>query len=189
MSDEERLPLTSAPAAPGSRGAKWKHEIAELLESAEFHWSASGYSRETNQGKLTFPPPSGQAAIIGLTSADALFVIAEVSWDLFMEDKCSPEAREEPPIIHMCALLSLIVTCERLHLSPTSFNSSDQTRRAHAGCFTLEIPLAIFAFGLRYYKRLLHAFDALVVIATFVLEVGLHVSCSALRPVPLPALH
>ena len=40
-----------------------------------------------------------------------------------------------------------------------------------AGCFLLEIPLAVFGFGLRYYCRPLHLFDAIVVVTTFVLDV------------------
>ncbi|ORY72432.1 hypothetical protein BCR35DRAFT_307720 [Leucosporidium creatinivorum] len=129
MSDQERLLPHPRGDETLSRYARWQRDIAELLESSEFHWT-----------------------IIGLTSADAVFVVSEIAWDLFVRDVCNEEAREEPPIIEMASLLSIVITC----------------------CFLLEIPLALFSFGMKYYKHFLHLFDAIVVVVTFVLEVGLH---------------
>lgn len=118
-------------------------------------------------------------AIIGLTLADAVFVVSEICWDLLVRDDCSEEAREEPPFIEMASYLSIIITCESWVPRRPAFGRADQfSSPRRTGCFLVEIPLAFFAFGIKYYKHFLHLFDAVVVIVTFVLEVALHVSFS-----------
>jgi hypothetical protein len=111
MSDQERLLLHPGPHQSLSRSARWRRDIAELLESSEFHWSRF-FGLCSSLGLLADTFLSCRTAFIGLTSADAVFVVSEVAWDLFVRDDCSEEAREEPPIIDMASMLSIVITCE-----------------------------------------------------------------------------
>lgn len=82
----------------------------------------------------TFLSPS--TAIIGLTASDGVFVVSEVAWDLLVRDDCSEEAREEPPIIEMASLLSIVITCEfrvmALDFYSSAFDRADPLRAEQA---------------------------------------------------------
>lgn len=85
-------------------------------------------------------------------------VLADLGYT-FLSDGCNPPGGAEAPAwLEVLAHISLVIT---------SF-------------FLVEIPLALWAFGLRYYNpfgdvphAMLHIFDALIIITTFVLEVAL----------------
>lgn len=88
-------------------------------------------------------------------------MLADITYS-FLAEPCSPPTgggeENQPAWLEVLAHISLAITT----------------------FFLLEIPLATYAFGLRYYRPLgpvphasLHLFDAVVILTTFVLEVVL----------------
>ena len=64
--------------------------------------------------------------------------------------------------------------------SPLWLDILSEISTAITTLFLVEIPLALWSFGLQYYNPIgstvhaaLHLFDALIIVTTFVLEVGL----------------
>jgi hypothetical protein len=88
-------------------------------------------------------------------ATDTIIVLFDLGYD-FLEDRC--EDRHKPMWLEVLGHISLGITC----------------------AFLLEIVLSLFAFGPKFYNPFggfplapLHLFDAIVIIATFVLELVL----------------
>jgi len=86
-------------------------------------------------------------------SVDAICVLADLIYT-FLSNPCSRPG-EDPVWLEVFSIISLVIT----------------------SLFLIEIPVAIYAFGIQYYNpfgsRLhssLHCFDATVIVVTFVLE-------------------
>ncbi|KAK0459624.1 uncharacterized protein EV420DRAFT_1536868 [Desarmillaria tabescens] len=95
--------------------------------------------------------------VIALITIDATCVLADLAYTLLSAD-CTPTGPEGPPWLEVLAHISLVITT----------------------FFLVEIPLALWAFGLQYYNPLgqvthapLHLFDAAIIITTFLLEITL----------------
>ncbi|KAE9399305.1 hypothetical protein BT96DRAFT_820767 [Gymnopus androsaceus JB14] len=95
--------------------------------------------------------------VIALITIDAAIVLADLGYTL-LSPGCTPEGPEGPEWLEILSHISLGITA----------------------FFLIEIPLAIFAFGLEYYNpfgkiphAILHDFDAIIIVTTFVLEVFL----------------
>ena len=91
---------------------------------------------------------------------DAICVLADLSYTFLLDD-CSP-LEEEPRWLTVLAYISLVIT----------------------SVFLIEIPLAIYAFGTKFYNPFakgergtvhsgLHFLDAVVILVTFIIEVFL----------------
>jgi len=92
--------------------------------------------------------------VLILIVIDAICVITEIGHGL-LADGCAPEGLEEPEWLEIMGNVSLAITT----------------------FFLLEIPLALWAFGVQFYVPFcgvthapLHLFDAIIIISTFVLE-------------------
>ncbi|OSD08710.1 hypothetical protein PYCCODRAFT_1380522 [Trametes coccinea BRFM310] len=96
--------------------------------------------------------------VIALVLIDSVCVLADLAYTFLSED-CTPiEGPDTPLWLNILANISLMITT----------------------LFLVEIPVTIWALGLRYYNPVgpvthgvLHFFDAAVILTTFVLEVGL----------------
>ncbi|KIM55885.1 hypothetical protein SCLCIDRAFT_1220869 [Scleroderma citrinum Foug A] len=96
--------------------------------------------------------------ILTLIVIDVACVVADVGYS-FLAEGCSPvEGPESPPWLEVLANISLAINT----------------------VFLLEIPLALWCFGIHYFLPLsdtphssLHLFDAIIIIATIVLEFAL----------------
>ncbi|KAF8636571.1 hypothetical protein AX17_003382 [Amanita inopinata Kibby_2008] len=93
-------------------------------------------------------------AVIVLITIDAACVLADLGYT-FLSQNCTPEGPEAPLWLKALSHLSFAIT----------------------SLFLLEIPLALWSFGLKYYNplggvhyALLHIFDSFIIITTFVLE-------------------
>lgn len=96
--------------------------------------------------------------VIALITIDAACVLADLGYTLLSTSNCTPTGPEGPQWLEVLAHISLVITT----------------------FFLVEIPLALWAFGLQYYNPLgqvthasLHLFDAAIIITTFVLEITL----------------
>ncbi len=85
-------------------------------------------------------------------------MLADLGYTLLSTSNCTPTGPEGPQWLEVLAHISLVITT----------------------FFLVEIPLALWAFGLQYYNPLgqvthasLHLFDAAIIITTFVLEITL----------------
>lgn len=108
-------------------------------------------------------------------------VVSELVYDE-LKDKtciCDDSCPETPALIELSELLSIIITCEHVLWRVGPLFSTDSRLTA---TFVVEIPLALYAFHLRYYKSFWHALDAVVVLSTFALEVFLRVGFPRCRP-------
>ncbi|KAH7914986.1 hypothetical protein BJ138DRAFT_1055798 [Hygrophoropsis aurantiaca] len=92
--------------------------------------------------------------VIVLIAIDASCVLADLGYS-FLADGCVPEGPEFPTWLEVLANISRAITT----------------------LFLIEIPVTIWAFGLRFYipfsgitHAALHLFDAFIIITTFVLE-------------------
>jgi hypothetical protein len=91
-------------------------------------------------------------------AVDASCILADLTYT-FLSEECIPaEGPEAPHWLLILALISLSITT----------------------LFLIEIPLALYAFGVRYYVPFggyplagLHLFDALVIVTTFIFEFAL----------------
>ncbi|KAI8998504.1 hypothetical protein BD414DRAFT_453302 [Trametes punicea] len=96
--------------------------------------------------------------VIALVLIDSACVLADLAYT-FLSEECTPiEGPDTPLWLNILANISLTITT----------------------LFLAEIPITIWALGLQYYNPMgpvthaaLHLFDALVILTTFVLEVGL----------------
>ncbi|KAG6818198.1 hypothetical protein H0H87_000103 [Tephrocybe sp. NHM501043] len=95
--------------------------------------------------------------VILLIIIDAACVLADLSYTV-LSPECGDAAGELPSWLEVLSHISLAIT----------------------SLFMIEIPLAIWAFGLSFYNPAsdvihsgLHLFDALIIVVTFVLEVAL----------------
>ncbi|KAG6903197.1 hypothetical protein C0995_002740 [Termitomyces sp. Mi166 len=95
--------------------------------------------------------------IIFLITIDAACVLADLTYTV-LSPECGEVGEELPLWLEVLSHVSSVITI----------------------LFMLEIPLEIWAFGFNFYNPLggvihagLHLFDALIIIVTFVLEVGL----------------
>ncbi|KAL0947021.1 hypothetical protein HGRIS_013165 [Hohenbuehelia grisea] len=95
-------------------------------------------------------------SVLALIVVDAACVLADLGYT-FLSDSCSPEL-DLPLWLEVLANISLTITT----------------------LFLIEIPLALWAFGARYFNPFgsvihasLHLFDAMVIATTFILEVVL----------------
>jgi len=89
---------------------------------------------------------------------DAACVLADLTYTFLSEDCSPPQGEDSPAWLEVLAHISLGITT----------------------FFLVEIPLSLFAFGLRFYNpfgpvphAVLHLFDALIILTTFILEVVL----------------
>ncbi|KAK0228441.1 hypothetical protein IW262DRAFT_610531 [Armillaria fumosa] len=96
--------------------------------------------------------------VIALITIDAACVLADLGYTLLSTSNCTPTGPEGPQWLEVLAHISLVITT----------------------FFLVEIPLALWAFGLQYYNPLgqvihasLHLFDAAIIITTFLLEITL----------------
>jgi len=98
--------------------------------------------------------------VLTLITIDAICVLADLSYTFLLDD-CSP-LEEEPRWLTVLAYISLVIT----------------------SIFLIEIPLAIYAFGSKFYNPFakgeertvhsgLHLLDAVVILVTFIIEVFL----------------
>ncbi|KAH7889287.1 hypothetical protein F5I97DRAFT_1843068 [Phlebopus sp. FC_14] len=95
------------------------------------------------------------ALVLALITVDAICVLADLGYS-FLSNTCAPPEGPDAPVwLEVLANLSLAITT----------------------IFLIEIPLALWAFGFRFYLPFsgiphspLHLFDAVVIITTFVLE-------------------
>ncbi|KAF9069914.1 hypothetical protein BDP27DRAFT_1324799 [Rhodocollybia butyracea] len=101
--------------------------------------------------------PHFHTFVIALITIDAAIVLVDLGYTL-LSPSCTPEGPEGPQWLEILSHVSLGITA----------------------FFLLEIPLALFAFGLSFYNpfgnvphAILHDFDAIIIITTFVLEVFL----------------
>ncbi|KAG8217819.1 hypothetical protein J3R82DRAFT_5984 [Butyriboletus roseoflavus] len=92
--------------------------------------------------------------VLTLIAIDAGCVITDIAYG-FLVNGCAPEGPEGPIWLEVLANISLAITT----------------------FFLVEIPLALWAFGIKFYLPLcgvphapLHLFDAIIVLTTFVLE-------------------
>ncbi|KAI9571229.1 hypothetical protein HD554DRAFT_2186821 [Boletus coccyginus] len=92
--------------------------------------------------------------ILILIAIDAACVIADIAYD-FLANGCPTSSPENPVWLQVLANISLAITT----------------------FFLLELPLAIWAFGIKFFVPFsgpphapLHLFDAIIVVTTFVLE-------------------
>ncbi|KIJ68981.1 hypothetical protein HYDPIDRAFT_23848 [Hydnomerulius pinastri MD-312] len=93
--------------------------------------------------------------VIALIAIDATCVLADLGYSFLSEGCTPPEGPEAPVWLEVLANISLAITT----------------------FFLVEIPLAIWAFGFRFYLPFsgvphapLHLFDAIIIVTTFVLE-------------------
>jgi hypothetical protein len=89
---------------------------------------------------------------------DAACVLADLTYTFLSEGCNPPEGEDSPAWLEVLAHISLGITT----------------------FFLVEIPLSLFAFGLRFYNpfgsvphAVLHLFDAFIILTTFILEVVL----------------
>ncbi|KAI0957388.1 hypothetical protein AcW1_005796 [Taiwanofungus camphoratus] len=102
--------------------------------------------------------PALHKTVITLVLIDSACVLADLGYT-FLSETCTPSEGPNAPI-WLTALAHISLAINTL--------------------FLIEIPLAIWAFGVRYYNPLggvlhapLHLFDAVVILTTFILEVVL----------------
>ncbi|KZT26295.1 hypothetical protein NEOLEDRAFT_1132336 [Neolentinus lepideus HHB14362 ss-1] len=102
--------------------------------------------------------PGFHKTVITLITIDAGCVLADLAYSFLSPDCTPPEGPDAPIWLEVLSHVSLAITT----------------------FFLIEIPLALCAFGHRYYWPLagvthasLHLFDAIVIVVTFVLEVVL----------------
>lgn len=103
----------------------FKEKLGERLESPTAHWSKFLISphvlrqapsllwNEDSVADICVPPPLASSAIIALTALDGAFVLCDLGYD-FLKDPactCNNSCPEDPPILEIFALLSLIITC------------------------------------------------------------------------------
>ncbi|KAJ3742196.1 hypothetical protein DFH05DRAFT_1527894 [Lentinula detonsa] len=95
--------------------------------------------------------------VIALITIDAAIVLTDLGYTL-LSPNCTQEGPEGPEWLEVLTHISLGITA----------------------FFLLEIPLALLAFGLEYYNpfgavphAILHDFDAVIIVTTFILEVFL----------------
>jgi len=96
--------------------------------------------------------------IITLIIIDAICVITDLGY-VFLSPRCDAEGEELPPWLEALSYVSLVIN----------------------SLFLIEIPLATWSFGWRYYSPFspifqhsgFHLFDALIVLGTFIFEVAL----------------
>ncbi|ESK96853.1 hypothetical protein Moror_6431, partial [Moniliophthora roreri MCA 2997] len=93
--------------------------------------------------------------VIALTTIDVACVLADLAYTV-LSPGCTPAGPEAPLWLDVLAHISLAITA----------------------FFLIEIPLALYAFGIQYYNpfgdiphAVLHAFDAIIILTTFILEV------------------
>ncbi|KZV88314.1 hypothetical protein EXIGLDRAFT_839343 [Exidia glandulosa HHB12029] len=91
--------------------------------------------------------------VLGLVFVDIAIVVADLSYT-FLTERCPPKTGPSPLWLYILQNVSKVIT----------------------GLFVAEIPLEIYAYGWHFYNPLkfpLHAFDLLVIVATFVFEMVL----------------
>jgi len=95
--------------------------------------------------------------VIALITIDAVIVLVDLGYTL-LSPNCTPEGPEGPEWLEILSHISLGITA----------------------FFLIEIPLALYVFGLKFYDpfggvphAIFHDFDAIIIVTTFVLEVFL----------------
>ncbi|KAL7417149.1 hypothetical protein BDY24DRAFT_376846 [Mrakia frigida] len=121
--------------------------------------TSSAFHRKHVLGqKLESKPVHG--AIIFLIALDACFVLADLFYTV-LHNQCTPEGvpEENPRWLEILEIFSIVITT----------------------IFLVEIPLALYAFGTRFFNPFgpvthagFHLFDAILIVGTFTLEVALH---------------
>ncbi|KAF2142330.1 uncharacterized protein K452DRAFT_248962 [Aplosporella prunicola CBS 121167] len=106
-------------------------------------------SRRKTQHFLT--SKFGHYAILSLVVLDVSCIIADFVIELFTCEKKGPNSRWNEALDAL-GWVSLVFSC----------------------LFMIELLAAIWAFGLQYFNSKFHVFDALVITASFVLDVVLH---------------
>ncbi|KAL4068022.1 hypothetical protein J3A83DRAFT_3797783 [Scleroderma citrinum] len=93
--------------------------------------------------------------ILTLIAIDVACVVVDLGYSFLAEGCSPPEGPESPPWLEVLATISLVINT----------------------FFLLEIPLALWCFGIRFFLPLssvphssLHLFDAIIIITTVVLE-------------------
>jgi len=97
-------------------------------------------------------------AVILMIVIDASCVLADLIYTFLSPGCTPPEGEDAPQWLEVLAHISLAITT----------------------FFLIEIPLSIYAFGFTFYNpfgpvphSVLHAFDAIIIVTTFILEVAL----------------
>ncbi|KAJ4488112.1 hypothetical protein J3R30DRAFT_3695759 [Lentinula aciculospora] len=133
-------------------------EQQPLLQDAETGESSNTDSISFRERMASWlESPHFHKVVIALITIDAAIVLTDLGYTLLSPD-CTPEGPEGPQWLEILTHLSLGITA----------------------FFLLEIPLALLAFGLGYYNpfgpvphAILHDFDAIIIVTTFILEVFL----------------
>ncbi|KAJ3726135.1 hypothetical protein C8R42DRAFT_718370 [Lentinula raphanica] len=121
--------------------------------------SSSGSRSISHRERLAewLESPYFHKIVIALITIDAAIVLTDLGYTL-LSPNCTQEGPEGPEWLEILTHISLGITA----------------------FFLLEIPLALFAFGLDYYNpigtvphAMLHDFDAIIIVTTFILEVFL----------------
>ncbi|KAJ3843428.1 hypothetical protein EV361DRAFT_944914 [Lentinula raphanica] len=121
--------------------------------------SSSGSRSISHRERLAewLESPYFHKIVIALITIDAAIVLTDLGYTL-LSPNCTQEGPEGPEWLEILTHISLGITA----------------------FFLLEIPLALFAFGLEYYNpigtvphAMLHDFDAIIIVTTFILEVFL----------------
>ncbi|PCH38112.1 hypothetical protein WOLCODRAFT_96517 [Wolfiporia cocos MD-104 SS10] len=127
-----------------------QEQTAEFLESRRLHKTVIALARIPLTLLLSMRPTC-------CVLLDSACVLADLSYT-FLDETCAPNEEDQPLWLTVLAYVSLAIN----------------------SLFLIEIPIATWAFGWRYYKpgshithSSLHFFDAVVIITTFVLEVVL----------------
>ncbi|OBZ75978.1 Voltage-gated hydrogen channel 1 [Grifola frondosa] len=129
-----------------SKHARWRNQTAEFLESAPLHYSV-----------ITLARISPILVVIAVL-IDSVCVLADLGYSFLSED-CTPiEGPDAPTWLNVLAEISLAITT----------------------IFLVEIPVTLWAAGPIFFNpfgpvphAVLHLFDALVILTTFILEVVL----------------
>ncbi|KAI0831440.1 hypothetical protein BC628DRAFT_1312137 [Trametes gibbosa] len=144
----EQDPLLSSPA---------NYDRHDAIE-AQDHSAKTTYQRCKTRAAEFLESPPLHYTVITLVLIDSACVLADLAYT-FLSSDCTPiEGPDTPLWLNILANVSLVITT----------------------LFLVEIPLSLWALGIRYYNpagpvahAVLHLFDALVILTTFILEVGL----------------
>ncbi|KAI0375043.1 hypothetical protein BV20DRAFT_961301 [Pilatotrama ljubarskyi] len=134
------------------------YDEADTVEAQEDRVSKSTYQHYKIRTAQLLESTPLHYTVIALVLIDSVCVLADLAYTFLSED-CAPiEGPDTPLWLNILANLSLVIT----------------------SLFLVEIPVTIWALGIQYYNPAgpvthasLHFFDAVVILTTFILEVGL----------------
>lgn len=169
--EDELTPLIGESLSPLTRTKRIQKSLAKHLESNRVHLCAFSQLlfSGSNDPNSILSWMNALSVVIGLTTLDALFVLSDLSYDFLKDPKCicNPSLcpSEDPDFLEWFEFASIIITGN----SPVNFTSFEAWRIEFItdcfriiesntlGLFLTEIPLALFAFGSKYYTTVEHA--------------------------------